>query len=85
MIGALESKEVETPVKNQLFTCIYENSLAKIADAVDKAVAANTGKIDKTNPTQMLGLMAGVCGYKPAATKKAPAPPPAKPGQKSGR
>jgi hypothetical protein len=86
LISALESKEVETPVKNQLFTCLYENSLAKIAEGIDKVAAANPGKVDKTNPTQVLGVMAGLCGYKPAAkAKPVPPVPPAKPGQKPGR
>jgi hypothetical protein len=84
MMSAMASKDVEGPIKNQLFSCLYENQFGRIADAMDKTIAANAGKVDKSNPTQVLGVMASVCGFKPTAAAQ-PAPPPAKPGQKSGR
>jgi hypothetical protein len=66
-IGAIQSPKVEQPVKNALFGCLYQVNLAKITEGTNKVIAANPGKIDRNNPTQMLGVIAGVCGYRPAA------------------
>ena len=67
LVSALQSDKVEQPVKNVLFSCIYSNSMAKISEGMDKAIAANKQvKVDTSNPTQLLGIMAGVCGYRPA-------------------
>jgi hypothetical protein len=67
LMSALQSDKVEQPVKNALFSCIYSNSMAKISDGMDKAIAANKQvKVDTANPTQLLGVMAAVCGYRPA-------------------
>jgi hypothetical protein len=79
LMSALHSEKVEPPIKSALFACIYENSMSKISQAIDGVIAANPGKIDKTNATQVLGVMAGVCGYKPpAGAKPAPTPTPPK-------
>mgnify|MGYP003583658867 CR=1 FL=1 len=72
MMGALQSDKVPQPVKNVLFVCIYANPFAKISEGTDKALAAR--KADKSNPTIVLGAMAGVCGLKPEMLSKA-APP----------
>jgi hypothetical protein len=77
LMSALHSDKVEAPIKSALFACIYENSMGKISQAVDGVITANPGKIDKTNPTQVLGVMSGVCGYRPPAAGAAPAPSPA--------
>jgi hypothetical protein len=66
ILSALQSDTVPQPVKDALFGCIYQNSLSKITDGVEKVLAANPGKVDRKNPTQMLGLIAGTCGYRPA-------------------
>ncbi|WP_443970893.1 hypothetical protein [Sphingobium sp. CR28] len=70
ILSALQSDKVEAPIKDALFGCMYENNLAKISEATDKVIAANSGKVDRKNPNQMLGVIAGVCGYRP---KTAPA------------
>ncbi len=71
--AALQAKEVDTPIKNALFGCLYRNNLAKITESTNKVLANNPGKIDRKNPTQMLMVIAGVCGYRPAGAA-APAP-----------
>jgi hypothetical protein len=71
--SALQSNEVEQPVKNKLFECLYSNSVSQVSAAVDKVVAANPGKVDRKDPSQMLAVIAGACGYRPAAAAK-PAP-----------
>ncbi len=68
--SALESKEVEAPVKTALFECLYSNSVSQISGAVDKVIAANPGKVDRKDASQMLAVIAGACGYRPAAAPK---------------
>jgi anti-sigma factor RsiW len=75
--SALQSEQVEQPVKNALFECLYANSVAKVSEATDKVIAANAGKVDRKDPSQMLAVIAGVCGYRPAA-KPAAKPVPKK-------
>jgi len=65
IVSAFQSDKVAAPIKDALFGCMYENSMQKISDAVDKVIAANPGKIKPNDPTQMLGVIAGTCGYKP--------------------
>lgn len=72
--SALQSNEVEAPVKSALFDCLYSNSVAKVSEATDKVIAANVGKVDRKDPSQMLAVIAGVCGYRPAAPTAKPAP-----------
>jgi hypothetical protein len=93
LIGAMNSDKVDAPIKDALFECLYQNNFAKISDAISKVIAQNPDKVAKRNPDQILGVMAGVCGYRPKApaagatpapaapTKPAPAAP-AKPGAK---
>lgn len=71
---ALQSDQVEQPVKNALFECLYSNSVAKVSEASDKVIAANAGKVDRKDASQMLAVIAGVCGYRPAAPTAKPAP-----------
>lgn len=70
--SALESKDVEQPVKTALFECLYSNSLSQISAATDKVIAGNPGKVNRKDPSQMLAVIAGTCGYRPAAAKPAP-------------
>jgi hypothetical protein len=65
--SALQSSSVEQPVKNALFECLYANSVSKVSEATEKVIAANAGKVDRKDPTQMLVVIAGVCGYRPTA------------------
>lgn len=71
MSSALQSDEVEQPVKNKLFECLYSNSVSQISGAVDKVVAANPGKVDRKDASQMLAVIAGACGYRPPAAPAA--------------
>ena len=84
--SAMQSQNVPDDVKSALMGCIYENPVGKISDTVDNALAANPGKVDRTKPEQLLGVIAQVCGYEPpaqgttppaAAAKTPPAPRPA--------
>ena len=67
MLSAFQSDKVEPAIKDALFGCLYENDLAQVTAATDKVMATNPGKIDRKNPNQMLGVIAGVCGYRPKA------------------
>lgn len=81
VMTALQSNEVEQPVKNALFDCLYSNSIGEISAASDKVIAANAGKVDRKDASQMLAVVAGTCGYRPgaaAATKPAAKPAPKK-------
>lgn len=70
LIGALQSDKVDNQAKAALIGCLYDNSLRKISDAVDKVIAANPGKINRTNPDQILSVIVGVCGYRPAPSAR---------------
>jgi len=93
LVGAMNSDKIEAPIKDALFECLYQNNFAKISEAISKVIAQNPDKIAKRSPDQVLGVMAGVCGYRPkvpaAGATPAPAAPakpvpatPAKPGAK---
>jgi hypothetical protein len=75
LMSALQSKDVDTPFKNVLFVCLYENPFGQISDATSKVLAGN--KLDPKDPTKVLTVMAGVCGLRPedgADPKGAPSP-----------
>lgn len=67
LISGLQSDKVEQPVKGALVGCLYNNSLGKITDSMDKVIAENPGKISKDNPSELLSVMVRICGYKPEA------------------
>ena len=71
--SGMQSQNVPDEVKSVLMGCIYENPIGKISDAVDKVIAGNPGKVDRTKPDQLLGVIASVCGYEPPADAAAPA------------
>jgi len=75
LISGLQSDKVEQPVKSALVGCLYDNSLGKITDSMDKIIAANPGKIHRDNPSELLSVMAQMCGYKPAGAPAAAAKP----------
>jgi hypothetical protein len=85
LMSALQSKEVDPPIKNVLFVCLYENPFGKISDATSKVLTGN--KLDPGDANKVLTVMAGVCGLRPgeegAAAK--PAPKGAPPQQPQGR
>ncbi|MDO7833619.1 hypothetical protein Q4610_01040 [Sphingobium sp. HBC34] len=72
--SALQSNAVDQPVKNALFDCLYSNAVAKVSEATDEVIAANAGKVDRKDASQMLVVIAGVCGYRPSAPATAPVP-----------
>lgn len=74
VMTALQSNEVEQPVKNALFDCLYGNPVGKVSEATERVIAANPGKVDRKDPSQMLAVIAGVCGYRPPAPAGKPAP-----------
>mgnify|MGYP001546404636 CR=1 FL=1 len=69
--SAVQSKNVPDDLKAVLMQCVYGNSVRKISDGLDKVIAANPGKIDRTKPEQMLSVLARICGYEPPATPAA--------------
>ena len=75
LISGLQSDKVEQPVKSALVGCLYDNSLGKITDSMDKIIAANPGKIHRDNPSELLSVMAQMCGYKPTGAPGAAAKP----------
>ena len=72
--GALQSKSVEEPVKTALFECLYANPLSKVSEATNKVIARNPGKVNAKDPSQMLAVIAGTCGYRPTAPASKSAP-----------
>ena len=74
LMSALQSKEVDEPIKNALFVCFYENPFGKISDATTRVLTGN--KLSPTDPNKVLTVMAGVCGFRPGGTA---APPPGVP------
>jgi len=76
VMTALQSSEVEQPVKNALFDCLYSNSIGEISAEADKVIAANAGKVDRKDASQMLAVVAGTCGYRPAVGKPVAKPAP---------
>ncbi|MEE4450151.1 hypothetical protein [Novosphingobium resinovorum] len=81
LISGLQSDKVEEPVKGALVGCLYDNSLGKITESMDKVIAENPGKISRENPSQVLSVMAQICGFKPTAAAGAAAPKPAPQGR----
>ncbi len=79
LLSALQSKEVEEPVKNALFVCLYENPFGKMSDATTKVIEGN--KLDSKDPNKVLTAMAGVCGLHPGSKPGATPSPTPKPGQ----
>ncbi|VWX51677.1 hypothetical protein [Novosphingobium sp. 9U] len=74
LISALQSDKVEQPVKGALVGCLYNNSLGKITESMDKLIAENPGKVSREEPNQVLSALAAVCGYRPAGAPGATAP-----------
>ena len=71
LISALQSDKIEQPVKGALVGCLYNNSLGKITDSMEKLIADNPGKISKDNPNQVLSALLAICGYSPEAAAAA--------------
>ena len=70
LISGLQSDKIEQPVKGALVGCLYNNSLGKITDSMEKVIAENPGKIHRDNPSELLGVMVRICGYHPEAAAK---------------
>jgi hypothetical protein len=71
LMSALQSKEVDQPIKSALFVCLYENPFGKVSDATTKVLVGN--KLDPRDANKVLTVMAGVCGFRPGGS--APPPP----------
>jgi hypothetical protein len=67
---ALQSKEVDQPIKNALFVCLYENPFGKVSDATTKVLIGN--KLDPKDANKVLTVMAGVCGFRPGGSATPP-------------
>ncbi len=63
LAAALQSDKVPGPVKNALFQCLYQATLAKLSATTTKTLVAN--KLDRSDANKLLAVMAGVCGYRP--------------------
>ncbi|MBB4856837.1 hypothetical protein HNO88_000134 [Novosphingobium chloroacetimidivorans] len=63
LISGLQSDKVDAPAKSALVGCIYNASLGKITESVDKLIAENTDKVSRDNPSQVLSAILAVCGY----------------------
>jgi len=74
LVSGLQSDKVDQPIKGTLVGCLYDNSLGTITTSMDKVIEENPGKISRENPSQLLGVMARICGYTPPAGAVAPAP-----------
>ncbi|MEJ7925177.1 hypothetical protein WG908_00230 [Sphingobium sp. AN641] len=86
LLSALQSKDVDQPIKNVLFVCLYENPFGKISEATTKVLAGN--KLDPKDANKVLTVMAGVCGLRPGGSAQPapkPAPKPGTPSQPPGR
>jgi hypothetical protein len=68
LISALQSDKIEQPVKGALVGCMYNNSLGKITDSMEKLIADNPGKVSRDNPNQVLSALLAVCGYRAEST-----------------
>ena len=71
LMSALQSKDVDQPIKNVLFVCLYENPFGKVSDSTAKVLAGN--KLDPKDPNKVLTVMAGVCGLRPGGSAAPPA------------
>ncbi|WP_159976124.1 MULTISPECIES: hypothetical protein [unclassified Novosphingobium] len=75
LISALQSDQVKEEAKSALVGCLYENSLGKISEGMDKVIAENADKVQRDKPAEVFAVLAAVCGYKGDPTQ----PPPANP------
>jgi hypothetical protein len=48
---------------------MYDNAFGKISAATDKLLEEN--KLDATKPSEVISVMAGLCGYRPKEPAKA--------------
>ncbi|MBW4329368.1 hypothetical protein KY084_00550 [Stakelama sp. CBK3Z-3] len=64
IIGGLQSDKVPANVKSAIFGCLYQNSLSAISEDTTKVLADNK-KLDASDPTTRLTVVARVCGVAP--------------------
>ena len=83
MISALQSDDIQQPVKGGLVGCLYNNSLGAITTSTNKLIVENPGKVGRDNPNQVLGALVAVCGINPDEAAGAPKATPAKPSSKA--
>jgi len=75
LISALQSDQVKEEAKSALVGCLYENSLGKISEGVDKVIAENADKVQRDKPAEVFAVLTAVCGYKGDPTQPSPAAP----------
>lgn len=61
--GALQSEELESSIKNQLFMCLYSASMRQISDAVTQVIAQNEG-LEPDNQEHVQTAIGAVCGIR---------------------
>jgi len=76
IVSALRAPNVPAQVKSTLFGCLYQVPLGAISAAMTDTLGKNP-KLNKTDPNILLGVVAGVCGFRPG-----PGTAPAKPQSK---
>jgi hypothetical protein len=59
--GALQSEDLDTTIKNQLFMCLYSASVRQISDAVTQVIAQNEG-LSGDNQEHVQTAIGAVCG-----------------------
>jgi len=67
--SAIGAEQLDDRVKNVLASCMVENSMRTITQAMDEVMAENPERFDRANNNEMLSLMAGVCGLQPEAAE----------------
>ena len=85
LAAAMASDKIPNDVKSVLMSCMYDNSIGNISATVDSALTANPGKVDRTKPDEMVGVIAAVCGYRPPDGASSPAPRAPSAGAAKGR
>ena len=61
--GALQSEDLETSIKNQLFLCLYSASVREISEAVTQVIDQNEG-LSGDNQEDVQTAIGAVCGIR---------------------
>lgn len=76
--GALQSEDLESSIKNQLFMCLYSASMREISDAVTQVIAQNEG-LSADNQEHVQTAIGAVCGVRAPEDAATPENPGAEP------
>lgn len=80
--GALQSEDLDSQIKNQLFLCLYSASVRRISEAVTGVIEQNE-QLSADNPEDVQTAIGAVCGVQ--APDSAAAAPGAATEQPEGR